>query len=164
MTPSTGKPSTRHTGARPRTANATARAPRSRVLLTPVPDAGKALAGAAARSKPHPKPKAPMPPLPPLDRIATEIELVELINARLRPASSRRVGLPHAALLRTLDRMEDGAGDVPSIYKALMDGGEPMAMSKVYRVLKVLEEAGVVERRWMLYDGRPRSQYRILRA
>ncbi|OUM01489.1 transcriptional repressor [Variovorax sp. JS1663] len=153
MTRSTGKHPT--PSAQQRTAKATGTA-RPRVLLTPVPDGGRTQARAPARSRPQ--------PLLPLDQIATEIELVELINARLRPSSSRRVGLPHAAMLRTLDRMEDGAGDVQSIYKALMDSGRAMVMSKVYRVLKVLEEAGLVERRWILYDGRPRSQYRIVRA
>lgn len=96
-----------------------------------------------------------------LDEIATEAELVKLIHARLGPSSSRRVGFHHAAMLRTLNRMQGGAGDVHAIYKALMDDGQMMVMSKVYRMLKVLEEAGLVERRWLLDDGRPRSEYRV---
>jgi hypothetical protein len=147
MTQSTGK----HPSPPQRAAKAAAP---SRVLLAPVPAAGP------AASRPARKPRPGLP----LDRIASEVELVELIHARLRPASSRRVGLPHAAMLRTLDRMEGGAGDVHAIYKALLDNGQTMVMSKVYRVLKVLEEAGLVERRWLLHDGRPRSEYRIVRA
>ena len=129
------------------------RAP-SRVVLAPVAGAG------AKKGKTAPKARPGLP----LDEIASEAELVKLIHARLGPASTRRVGFAHAMMLRTLHRMQDDGGDVHAIYKALLDSGEVMVMSKVYRVLKVLEDAGLVERRWLLYDGRPRSEYRLVRA
>ena len=86
-------------------------------------------------------------------------DLIQEIRAQLGPASARRVGVAHATVLHTLMDMEEDFADVNAIYKALLANGNPMVMSKLYRALKVLEEAHAVERHWAPHEGRPRSVY-----
>ena len=88
-------------------------------------------------------------------------ELIQEIRAQLGPTSARRVGLAHATVLHTLMDMEENFADVNAIYKALLASGNPMVMSKLYRALKVLEEAHAVERHWAPHEGRPRSVYGV---
>jgi len=92
-------------------------------------------------------------------RAASTSELIQEIRTQLGPTSARRVGLVHATLLQTLIDMEEDFPDVTAIYKALLANGNPMVMSKLYRALKVLEEARTIERHWAPHDGRPRSVY-----
>src|SRR5689334_16815779 len=75
-------------------------------------------------------------------------DLIQAIRAQLGPTSARRVGLVHATLLRTLIDMEEDFADVNAIYRALLANGNPMVMSKLYRGLKVLQEARAIERHW----------------
>src|SRR5262249_3901421 len=82
---------------------------------------------------------------------------------QLGPTSVRRVGASHATLLHTLIEMEEDFADVNAIYKALLANGTPMVMSKLYRALKVLEEARAVERHWVPHECRPRSVYYVAR-
>ena len=86
-------------------------------------------------------------------------DMVRSIRTQLGPTSARRVGLPHATVLRTLMDTEEDFSDVIAIYKTLLAQGNPMVMSKLYRVLKVLEEARAIERHWAQHEGRPRSVY-----
>ncbi len=92
---------------------------------------------------------------------ASTSELIQEIRAQLGPTSARRVGLAHATLLQTLIDMEEDFADVNAIYKALLANGHPMVMSKLYRALKVLEEARAIERHWAPHEGRPRSVYGV---
>lgn len=90
---------------------------------------------------------------------ASTSELIEEIRRQLGPTSARRVGMVHATLLHTLIEMEEDFADVNAIYRALLANGNAMVMSKLYRALKVLEEARAIERHWAPHDGRPRSVY-----
>ncbi len=92
---------------------------------------------------------------------ASPSELIAQIRTRLGPTSARRVGTAHATVLNALIAVDQEFLDVNALYKALLDQGSPMVMSKVYRVLKVLEEARVIERHWAQHEGRPRSVYRV---
>jgi len=92
---------------------------------------------------------------------ASTSELIQEIRRQLGPTSARRVGLVHATLLHTLIEMEEDFADVNAIYKTLLANGNPMVMSKLYRALKVLEEARAIERHWAPHDGRPRSVYSV---
>lgn len=93
---------------------------------------------------------------------AAQLQLVNDIRARLSASDARRIGLHHAAVLLTLQTMPDGKGDVPAIYRALIEHGHAMVMSRLYRALKVLEGAGMLYREWVLHEGRPRSTYRLI--
>jgi Fe2+ or Zn2+ uptake regulation protein len=96
------------------------------------------------------------------ERHPSREDIVELIRARLGPGSARRVGVHHVDVVDVMRAMADDAPDVQAIYKALMDSGRPMVMTRLYRVLKVLEEAGLVDRRWLEYQGRPRGVYSLV--
>ncbi|MDM0115155.1 transcriptional repressor [Variovorax sp. J22R133] len=94
-----------------------------------------------------------------VDQSLAKAELIARIRTGLGRQDRRRVGPHHADVLATLLAMKVAAPDVHGIYRALLDAGRDMPMSKVYRALKVLEDAGVVQRAWMPGDGRVRSVY-----
>lgn len=87
--------------------------------------------------------------------------LIERIRHGLGPVMSRRIGPQHAAVLATMLEMEDPAPEVRDIYRAMLESGRDMVMARLYRVLRVLEEADVVRRDWVAYGGRVRGAYRV---
>mgnify|MGYP003584735303 CR=1 FL=1 len=90
------------------------------------------------------------------------VELIEKIRRGLGPGNSRRVGLHHAELLQTMLEMEEAAPDVRDIYRALLDAKRSMVMASLYRSLRVLEEASIVQRDAVAAGGRLRSVYRVV--
>jgi len=91
----------------------------------------------------------------------TQDELIKEIRRRLGLTSARRVGYHHAEVVRLLLDMGGGLHEVSAIYKALLDSNRAMVMSQLYRVLKVLEEAKVVESHWANLEGRPRRVFGV---
>lgn len=89
-------------------------------------------------------------------------DLIRAIQKQLGPTSSRRIGVQHAAVLHTLIGMGNAWPDINLLYKAMLATRYSMVMSKLYRVLKVLEEARVIERHWVQQSGRPRSVYCVV--
>ncbi|SFN27421.1 transcriptional repressor [Variovorax sp. OV329] len=87
--------------------------------------------------------------------------MIERIQRGLGPAVSRRVGPQHAAVLATMLEMGNPAPEVRDIYRAMLESGRDMVMARLYRVLRVLEEAEVVRRDWNAYGGRVRGAYRV---
>ena len=88
-------------------------------------------------------------------------ELIEKIRHGLGPTLSRRIGPHHAAVLATLLELGDIEPEVRTLYKAMLDSGRDMVMARLYRVLRVLEEAGVIHRDWVAHGGRVRGVYRV---
>ena len=88
-------------------------------------------------------------------------ELIDKIRHGLGPTLSRRIGPQHAVVLATMLEMGDAAPEARTLYKALLDSGRDMVMARLYRVLRVLEEAGVVRRDWVAHGGRVRGVYRV---
>lgn len=89
-------------------------------------------------------------------------ELLALLReclALTRP--QRRVDQDHARVLRQLVAMDPHQCDIFAIYKALGEAGRGIGMSKLYRTLMVLVQAGLVERRWNHAAGRARCNYVI---
>ncbi|MGJ7490748.1 transcriptional repressor [Variovorax sp. ZT4R33] len=97
-------------------------------------------------------------PRPPLD-FAELGDLIVRMRERVPAASSRRIGQHHAAVLLTLRALQGAGADVHAIYKALLDQGHDVPLSTLYRALKVLEAAGMVQREWVPHEGRPRGVY-----
>lgn len=89
------------------------------------------------------------------------LELIEKIRQGLGRTLSRRIGPHHAAVLATMLEMGETEPEVRTLYKALLDSGRDMVMARLYRVLRVLEEAGVVHRDWVAHGGRVRGVYRV---
>lgn len=93
----------------------------------------------------------------------TQAELIEEIQRRLGRSATRRIGVQHARVLQLLlADMPPGPHEVSTIYKALLDSGRSMVMSQLYRVLRVLEEAQVLESRWANFEGRPRRVFSVV--
>lgn len=108
---------------------------------------------------------APLSPQPGHDAPGSTntLALMDRIRRGLGPAMSRRVGMHHAEVLATMIEMgDDSLADVREIYRALLGSGRGMVMAKLYRVLRVLEEAGVVRKDWIANGGRVRGAYRVL--
>lgn len=93
---------------------------------------------------------------------ASRTELVDRIRRGLGPGSSRRVGLHHAQLLQTMLEMENPAPDVRDIYRALLEAGRGMGTASLYRSLRLLEDAALVQRDGQHDGGRLRSIYRVV--
>lgn len=102
----------------------------------------------------------PRQPLGPTRMQAGTGELVQAIRSGLALAHPRRIGSQHAAVLGTLLEMDEPAPDARAIYRALQDAGRGMVMARLYRMLRVLEEAKVVTREWSSHGNRPVSTYR----
>lgn len=85
--------------------------------------------------------------------------LIDRIRRGLGQANARRIGPQHAAVLATMLEMDDPAPEVRALYKALIDSGRGMVTARLYRVLRVLEEAGVVRRSWVAHGARVRGAY-----
>lgn len=97
------------------------------------------------------------------DRWTPRHELQQFIRQRLAAAGLKpHKSLDHALVLETVANAQSAdAADVNGIYKMLCDGGHALFMSKLYRVLKSLEQVGLLERTWEDKHGRVRSVYRV---
>lgn len=89
-------------------------------------------------------------------------DLIPVLRTQLGPESSRRVGMAHAAVLRTLMESSGEALPVSRIHELLVQQGSDIKLSGVYRVLEVLEEARVVECQWHHSLGRPLRVFRAI--
>lgn len=89
-------------------------------------------------------------------------DLIERIRDGLGPTLSRRIGPQHATVLATMLEMGEATPpEARTLYKALLDSGRGMVMARLYRVLRVLEEAEVIRRDWVANGGRVRGIYRV---
>ena len=91
----------------------------------------------------------------------TQDELIETIRFRLGGPNGRRVTHQHTDVLKVLLGMGGQAGDVNEIYRTLMLSGRDMGMSQLYRVIRVLEEARLIESRWVHHGGSPRRVFNV---
>ncbi len=95
-----------------------------------------------------------------IDEAASKHSSVATLEARYQDSfgSNRR------SLKRRLDILEvlrerDGAAEVTTIYRALLNIDEPITMTQLYRTLQALETEGFVTWKWLLDDKRPRRGY-----
>lgn len=98
------------------------------------------------------------------DRWAHRRELQQFIRQKLAAVGLKpHKSLDHALVLETIASAPNReAADVNGIYKMLCDDGQPLFMSKLYRVLKALEQVGLLERSFEEdKHGRVRSVYRV---
>lgn len=87
--------------------------------------------------------------------------LARLIDERVvKLGLQQRSGPAHATVLMALASLPGGSADVKTLYRSLCaDGGSAVLMSKLYRILKLLEQTGFVKRHLDDDRGRARSVY-----
>lgn len=98
---------------------------------------------------------------PAMDALSAS-EMIAEIQGRLGKGKPRRISHQHVDVMRLMRQdLAPGLYEVSTIYKALLQTGRPMVMSQLYRVLRVLEEAGLLECHWANFAGRPRREFGV---
>ena len=89
----------------------------------------------------------------------------ERVRARLATQSGVRKKSvdQRCALVAAVGRFEGAVVDATGVYRALLEMGEPLSMSQVYRGLQALAGDGLLATFWLLDDGRPRRGYTLPR-
>lgn len=88
------------------------------------------------------------------DRLALALEIQQR-----HQAGRLRIKEDHALVLLTMRYLHPKAVDVSALYKTLLEESHVVPLSRLYRILKVLEEIEMVQRYWEPNQGRPRSVY-----